>query len=550
MTAHPLAMRRLLLVLLAFLSIWATVDNLGRTLANPDEGRYSEISREMAASGDWVTPRLNGLKYFEKPPLQYWASAVSFKLFGENEYAARLYVALAGLLTLLVAGGTAARLAGFEAGAFTFLALMASPYFIGLAGVVTLDAGLTLWLTLALCAFLLSQAPPRSATSRRNWLLLAWAAMALAALSKGLIGLAFPAATLLLYCAVERNFRMLAKLEWVRGPLVFLAIAAPWHVAVSIANPEFPYFYFVHEHFLRFLTTEHRRVQEWWFFLPILFGGFAPWTLLLLPACVSGWREPGLANGFRPLRFALLWSAFILAFFSASGSKLPAYILPIFPALGLVLGAHLARTPGPRIAPWILPIAPLALFGAWAAWKAPERIGDAWTWAMYNDASGEIMAGALLVFAGTVVAWLFLRRDRKWTGVIVLAASTTLLVSAIEDGYEDLSPRQSAKLVAAKMRPLLQPGTAVYSVKHYEQSLPFYIGRTVTLVDYVDEFDLGIRQEPAKAIADLATFRAEWLRQGDAMAIMHPDIYQDLRIKGLPMQLLHEDLRRVLVRKP
>ena len=550
MPASPAVMRRVMLALLALLSIWATLDNLARPLANPDEGRYSEISREMAVSGDWVTPRLNGLKYFEKPPLQYWASAIAFKLFGENEHAARLYVALAGLLTMLVAGFTAARLAGFEAGAFTFLALMASPYFIGLAGVVTLDTGLTLWLTLAVCAFLLSQAAPGEGAQRRRWLLVAWAAMALAALSKGLIGLAFPAAALFLYCAVERDFRTLARLEWVRGPLVFLAIAAPWHVAVSLANPEFPYFYFVHEHFLRFLTTEHRRAAAWWYFLPILFGGFVPWTLLLLPAIAGGWRDPGLANGFRPLRFALLWSAFILAFFSVSGSKLPAYILPIFPTLALVLGAHLARTPGPRIAPWILPVAPVALLGSWAAGKAPERIGDAWTWAMYNDASMEIMAGALLLFAGTCMAWLFLRRGQKWTGIVILAASMTVLVSAIEDGYEDLSPRQSAKAVAEKMRPLLKPGTSVYSVKHYEQSLPFYIGRTVTLVDYVDEFDLGIRQEPAKVIPDLATFRAEWLRQGDAMAIMHPDIYQDFRKQGLPMQALHEDLRRVLVRKP
>jgi 4-amino-4-deoxy-L-arabinose transferase-like glycosyltransferase len=543
-------LRRALLALLAALSIWATVDNLGRPLANPDEGRYSEISREMAASGDWITPRLNGLKYFEKPPLQYWATAIAFKAFGEHERTARLYVALAGLLTLLAAGWTAARLAGFDAGIFTFLALMASPYFTGLAGIVTLDMGLTLWLTAAVCAFLLAQAAPDASLERRRWLLAAWAAMALAALSKGLIGLAFPAATLLLYCAVERDFRMLAKLEWVRGPLLFLAIAAPWHIAVSLANPEFPYFYFVHEHFLRFLTTGHRRVAAWWYFVPILLGGLVPWTLLLLPACVEGWRDAGLANGFRPARFALLWSAFVLVFFSLSGSKLPAYILPVFPTLGLVLGLHLSRAPAPRLAAWILPVAPLALAGSWAAWKAPEDVGDAWAWAMYNEASVEVAGGALLLFAGTVAAWLLLRRGRKATGIIVLAAAATLFISALEDGYEDFAPRQSSKDVAAKMRPLLKPGTPVYSVGLYEQSLPFYLGRTVTLVQYVDEFGPGIRAEPHKAIADLASFRGQWLRQGEAMAIMHPDIYRDLKAEGLPMQALHEDLRRVLVRKP
>ena len=101
---------RTLFVLMVGLALAIGLDNLGRPLANPDEGRYSEISREMAASGDWVTPRLNGLKYFEKPPLQYWATAAAFKAFGEHEYSARFYTALSGLLTLLVAGFTAARL--------------------------------------------------------------------------------------------------------------------------------------------------------------------------------------------------------------------------------------------------------------------------------------------------------------------------------------------------------------------------------------------------------------------------------------------------------
>src|SRR3954462_9665789 len=100
---------RALLALVALVALVVGIDNLGRPLANPDEGRYSEISREMAASGDWVTPRLDGIKYFEKPPLQYWATAAAFELLGENEVAARLYVWLAALATLLLVGYTAAR---------------------------------------------------------------------------------------------------------------------------------------------------------------------------------------------------------------------------------------------------------------------------------------------------------------------------------------------------------------------------------------------------------------------------------------------------------
>ena len=308
---------RAVLVLLALLALFVGVDNMQRPLAHPDEGRYSEISREMAATGDWVTPRLNGIKYFEKPPLQYWASAAAFRLFGESPFTARIYTALAGLLALVAVGFTARRLAGPDAALLAVGVLLSSPYFLGMGGVVTLDMGLTAWTTVAVCAFLLAAAGPSA--ERRRWMLIAWAGMALAVLSKGLIGIVFPAAAVFLHCLVHRDWRLLARLEWARGGALFLAITVPWFVLVSAANPEFPRFFFVHEHFERFLTKSHRRDEPWWYFWPILFAGFLPWMLALVPAAVEGWRREAAAAGFPWRRFALLWSGFILLFFSASG---------------------------------------------------------------------------------------------------------------------------------------------------------------------------------------------------------------------------------------
>src|SRR3982750_489061 len=134
-----LPVSRAILVLLALAAIAVGVDNMERPLANPDEGRYSEISREMAASNDWGTPRLNGIKYFEKPPLQYWASALAFRVFGDNEYTARLYIGLAGLATVLLLGFSARRIFDVETGLACMLALACSPYFLALGGIVTLD---------------------------------------------------------------------------------------------------------------------------------------------------------------------------------------------------------------------------------------------------------------------------------------------------------------------------------------------------------------------------------------------------------------------------
>ena len=217
---------RILLWLVAAAAIAVFADNADRPLANPDEGRYSEISREMAVTGDWVTPRLNGIKYFEKPPLQYWATAVVFRGLGENEITARIYVGLCGLATLLLVGYAAARLWSADHALAAMMTLAASPYFMALGGIVTLDMGLTLWTTLTLCAFLIAESPQTDPGARRRWLWTAWAATALAVLSKGLVGIVFPAAAMFLYVVVRRDFSALRRLEWLPGIAIFLAIAA------------------------------------------------------------------------------------------------------------------------------------------------------------------------------------------------------------------------------------------------------------------------------------------------------------------------------------
>ncbi|MGE0357891.1 MAG: phospholipid carrier-dependent glycosyltransferase [Burkholderiales bacterium] len=539
---------RVAALLIAALALFVGVDNMQRPLAHPDEGRYSEISREMAASGDWVTPRLNGIEYFEKPPLQYWASAAAFRLFGESEFTARIYTALCGLLALLVAGFTARRLAGDEAALLTAGVLLSSPYFLGMGGVVTLDMGLTAWTTVAVCAFLLAVSGEEAA--RRRWMLLAWAGMALAVLSKGLVGIVFPAAAIFLHCLANRDWALLGKLEWARGPALFLAIAAPWFVLVSLANPEFPQFFFVHEHFERFLTKAHRREEPWWFFLPILFVGFLPWMLLLVPAAREGWRREGAGGAFPWRRFAILWSAFVVLFFSASGSKLPAYILPVFPVFALVLGDWLARAPARSLWKPVAALVPLVLVAIAVAWGAPERARNDWTRELYAAARPWILAGLAILALALAAGAAKLRAGRKRGAIVAIVAASILFIDFVEDGYERLAPRQSGVVVAGRMKPLLAADTRVYSVGYYDQTVPFYLRRTVTLVAYRDEFAPGLDREPRLALATLEAFAADWQRPGEAMAIIHPDLLDRLTARGLAMTLLYRDERRVLVRKP
>ncbi len=540
---------RMAVLVLVLVAIAIGVAGLQRRLANPDEGRYSEISREMVQSGDWITPRLDGIKYFEKPPLQYWATALAFEAFGESEVTARLYVAACGLLTLLVAAYTAGRLGTADASLGTAVALLCSPYFMALGTIVTLDMGVALWITAAVCAFLLAEdAVERGARSAR-WLATAWVSMALAVLSKGLIGIVFPAAAVFFHMVLRRDPSVLKRLGWSYGLPIFLAIATPWFVAVSKANPEFARFFFIHEHFERFLTHEARRVQPWWFFLPIVAFGFLPWTFALPAAIREAWRgESG--RRFQPLRVSLLWCAVVIVFFSISGSKLPAYVLPVFPMLAIVLGRYLAKAAPRRLAFAAGAGAALAVPLAIAAFLMDHGGTDPWTLALYSAAKPWALAGTAALLAGGIAGALLLRAGHRWPGLAAVALASLALIGAIEGGYVELTPRQSGWEVAQAMKPYLRPGTRLYSVNHYEQTVPFYIRRTLTLVNYHDEFEPGLKAEPWKAIADTEKFAADWLRPGDAMAIMQPGTYDKFRRQGLPMQVLHKDPRRVLVRKP
>ncbi len=524
-----------------------------RVLSNPDEGRYSEISREMAASGDFVTPRLNGLKYFEKPPLQYWATAISFKLLGVSDLAARLYVALCGLGCVLLIAFAGARLYDAETGMLAAFILLASPYFTAISQIVTLDIGVTFWLTFTLVAFLLSQVAT-DARGNRNWLITAWAAAAGAMLSKGLIGVVFPAATVFVYCVLQRDFKLLLRLQWVWGLLVFLALATPWFVLVQMQNPEFAQFFFIHEHWERFTSDTHRRVGAWWYFVPILLAGLLAWLIAFFPAVWSGLRDRGIViharaqqKPFKPLLFLLIFCGFVFVFFSKSGSKLPGYIAPLFPALALVLAVYVRNAVASRLA-WL--VLPTALIGAGATywlWMAPASLpADDFALPAYGTPA---LLAAIVLAVAAIAAFVLLRWDRKLLATFVLALGTLLAMEGVAMSYEKISSRQSGFAVAEVIKKKLTPETRLYTVKTYDQSLPHYLQRTLTMVEYVDEFELGQKQEPAKYVDSIAKFSPLWNAPGAAIALIQPNGAAELRALGLNFEVIHQDPRRAVIFK-
>ena len=545
----PVRPRVVAILVFVFLVVWFC--NLDyRSLVRPDEGRYAEIAREMALTGNWTTPRLNGIKYFEKPPLQYWMTAAAFKAFGEHEWTARLWAALTGFAGVLMVGFAGAGLFGRRAGFYSALVLASSLLYAVIGHLNTLDMGVSFCLTLGVLGFLLAQHGAARTRETRLWMLLAWTAMGFGFLSKGLIGLALPAAAMVAYALVHRDISFLKRMEPFAGMAIMLAIALPWIIAVSIANPEFPHFFFIHEHFQRFLTQVHHRTAPWWYFVPILIAGALPWTAMLGQALIAAWKvDPG-GRSFKPRRFLLLYAAVIFLFFSTSQSKLASYILPIFPALALLVGEWLTRIRGRTLTWLILPIAVLGLTGAIASPFVVNFASEKVPAALYALFSRWIRAGSLTLLSACCLAMFFAWRERIAAAVVVLGAGALLFVQLIMTGHETLSPSYSTSHLAGTIRPLLDAETPFYSVRTYEHTLPFYIKRTVTLVDYGDEFDFGLKQQPELEIPTMEEFEARWRNDRKALAIMGPDVYLELTGRGLPMRLLAADARRVIVSKP
>jgi len=551
------------ILLAAFAVLWFC--NLEyRMLIKPDEGRYAEIPREMVASGDWVTPRLNALKYFEKPPLQYWATAVAYEAFGQHQWTSRLWDALTGFMGVLLVWFTGARLFGKEAGRYAALILGSSMLYALMGHVNTLDIGVTFFITLGILGLLLAQREGCAAGERRIWMYAAWAALGLAVLSKGLMGIVLPGAALFLYSVFQRDLGVWRRMHWGAGIAVFLAVTAPWFYLVMKANPEFFHFFFIHEHWERFTTKVHERYQPWYFFIPVLLFGMLPWTFMMLdtlartwkdsarplPYAHSLWRFLRMPKEFNPERFLLIWAVFVFLFFSKSDSKLPSYLLPMFPALALLMGKQLAGMNARRVFWLTVPVLPvLALLLGTAFFAA--NFGDTPVQKeMYSEYARWLIAAVLLWMAGLSAALVGLWRGAKAPAAVALAFSALVATILATSGYNTIARERSAYTLAEAIRPQVKPDVPFYSVLMYEQTLPFYLKRTFTLVEFTDEMKFGTEQEPQRYIPTRYDFTQVWNKDKEAMAIMPLNYYPEIQKQGLAMKEIYRDHQYIVVTKP
>ena len=474
----------------------------GFVLQDPDEGRYAEIPREMIESGDWVTPRLFYVKYFEKPPLLYWLTAISFETFGFSEWAARLVPALSGVVTVVLTFLLGVRLCGRRAAWIGCGALATMPLFFALSQALLIDILLTACMT----ATMLAVYAAHTSEHKRRWALLVAFSVALGVLAKGLVALVLPGAIALAFLLQRRDFAtMRALLHW-QALLLFAVVAVPWFVIVSMRNPEFVQFFFVREHFQRFMATGPVRVghpEGPFYYVPVVLLGPAPWTFVALLLALLPARRRAFAAVPRDARVLLLaWFGIVIVFFSAATSKLGSYVLPAMPPLALLIGSWIDRAIDEEasLAPAVVR---LLRGGFWAlggllgtvallAWPLHARIasglGVDLEDVMIIAGAASLMTLALLGIGTLSYRLRYEERGRPTAAIGVLVAGLALTLMFAIEGR---AVTKTSRVLADAIIPLRQQGDMIVSYKRLMQGLGFYTKRRIVQFDAYQEIEFG-----------------------------------------------------------
>lgn len=446
-------------------------------LFDPDEGLHAAIAREMVERGDWVTPRLLGVAFLDKPILYFWALATSVAAFGANEFAIRLPGMAFGLAGILATASFGTVLAGRRAGALSGLvhATMLLP--LAVSAVSVHDIALVPFTTLTMLALWRAALAPTAGTTM-SWGAAAGIALGAAILTKALSGVAVVGVPFVVWMLWDRRVRLPLLAAGVMALVVAALVALPWYLAMERANAGYLHYYFVERHLLGFTTsTQLHGNRPWWYYVPILAGGAVPWTGFLWIAARDMRRGLATQAGRSGQRLLWVWLVVGLVFFSSAGSKLVTYVLPLFPVIALLAGtmwdrrwtADDSRDRGMRVAD--------SLGGVALALLLPALVGIAmWRFGL----TPEPLFGTFVVVAGVAVAGIWLRgsatraRDRFVRHVAAFALVAPLVVLVV---MAPAAPLFSARALARYYNAQRTMPRAVWFLDERVGSFLFYLDR-------------------------------------------------------------------------
>ena len=480
---------RVLFIALLLLGLVIYVYGIGGyPLLEPDEGRYSEIPREMIESGDYITPKLNYVKYFEKPALFYWMNALSMKAFGENEFAARFPTILMAILGAILTYLVAKSMYCSNTALLSPTILLTMLLYFALGHINIIDMTLSFFITLSLLGFWLKRYS------------LFYIGMASALLSKGLIGVVLPCAVVFWYIVLTRQWTLLKEIIKNRvGIFLFLIVSLPWFISVCVVNNDFFDFFFIQEHFLRYTTKMHDRYQPIWFFIPILILGVMPWAGLIPNALTSFFGIRSIKNEHekRSLIFLSLWIFIIFVFFSLSGSKLIPYILPVLPPLSVIFASILNQILvdndlfiAKRVFTWGTPIFVLIFIASIIyPFIDNNEIGDS------KLCSYTIPLG-LVSLAFPVIGIYSIKKLNVRLFVFGMLTLSLLFTATAKRGFTLMGETRSAYDTALLISEYKRNGDLIAQIWDYDQGLPFYLKQRIVLIDWLGELEFGASQEP------------------------------------------------------
>jgi 4-amino-4-deoxy-L-arabinose transferase-like glycosyltransferase len=550
---------------------------LGRPgLGDPDEGRNAEVAREMLETGDWVTPRINGARYLDKPPAFFWILAVSYRLFGVNEFAARLPSVLAALSGIALVFWFARRHFGPAAGWLAGAVLALSPLYMVFGRIVIFDMALCVCMTgSVLAAFEAMEGEGRLARVAGAAF---FAAAGVGTIVKGPVALAVPFLVALAWALLTRRPRRLGRLGWMSGLLIYAAIVAPWLWLASARNPGYLEYATIGENLDRMTSNRFQTSRPFWFYLKIILPGLFPWIVFCLAAAarrVRGLRQRLAAalneagaegRGSRAAVYCAVWLAVLLLFFSAISSKRPSYMLPCAVPVALLSGALWASALAGRRqearddmaagAVWVAVICGLAAVAVAAAGPGGQVRGI--SGGQYDrllsrgllfglSACGLLASAALLM-----TAW---RGRRPLLAFVSSALVIAVMVPLARAGIGYIESDRSSRPVSTFLAGRLRPGDRLICFDQYRPGLNFYLRRPIDLVidisgpgvlfssNYIKQHLQEYLRDPTFRWMSEASLRATLARDGARVFVLAPrKRYADLQAQaGVPLRAIYED---------
>ncbi len=505
---HLLLAPLLLLTALIYIgSAWAP------SLQDDADAAHAEAAREMVERDDWVTLHINGVRYLEKAPLMYWAVALSYSIFGFTEFATRLPLAIGAMLLVAAVYYFGRWMGGPRAGFYSGLAICSGLGVYLFTRIMIPEALISFFLTVGFFYFL----KVYYGELDTRWSYVFYACMAAAVLTKGLIGIVFPCGALFVFVLLTNGWRRLWAMRPISGSLLFLAIAAPWHLLAIQRNDKFFWFYFINEHFLRYVGKRYPAdydtvpLASFWSLHLVWLFPFSVFLPLALRRLRDLWRPSEREDQLR--LFAWLWALVVIGFFSFS-TRQEYYTFPAFPALALLAGAGLARGENEK-SRWVmwgqgllafLGVVVGAALGSllWISRHVTPAadISEALTHNPENyklalghmsDLTVEAFAvlrvpaagAALSLSIGFVAAFILRRKHRRTQAGLLTAATVACFIYFAHMALGVFDPYLSSRPLAAAIEQRLAPGDLVVINGEYQagSSIGFYLPQKVLLLN-------------------------------------------------------------------